>query len=291
MLPSHLPRRLAPLTLVMLVLVAVAACVPVEGTGRSRLLMTSAAQENAMGAQAYREILGKEKRCTDPATIALVERVGRRLAAVADPNGAHGFQWEFTVLESEEMNAFCLPGGKVAFYTGILPLCRNEAGMAAVMGHEIAHAIARHGGERMSQQQAAGLLSGAVAIALEANRVEPTTANVAMAAFGMGTQLGVLLPFSRAHELEADALGLQYMAKAGYEPQEAVAFWERFAQVGGGGPTFLSTHPASSDRAEQMTANLAQAQQCYQSAANRYGAGDLVPPSSRAAPAASSTKP
>jgi metalloendopeptidase OMA1, mitochondrial len=250
------------------------ACTQVDGTGRRQLLLTSAAQENQLGAQAYAEIRQQEKPCTDAATVAFVTRVGQRVAAAAPDKG---FTYEFTVLDSDTINAFCLPGGKVAVYTGILPLCANEAGLAAVLGHEIAHAIARHGGERMSQQYAQQIGGVTLAAMLEAKGVQPTTANLAMTAYGVGSQIGVMLPYSRNHELEADRLGLMYMAKAGYDPQEAVAFWQRFAGLGNGGtPGFLSTHPASDDRARALTALLPEARTLYEHS-SKFGAGAAVP--------------
>ena len=253
----------------------IAACAHVEGTNRSQLLLTSAAQENQLGAEAYAEVKQQEKACTDPETIALVERVGKRLAAVAPDRD---FKYEFVVLESDTINAFCLPGGKVAVYTGILPYCQNEAGLAAVLGHEIGHAIARHGGERMSQGMAAQIGGQTLAAVLQAKGVDPTNTNLAMTAFGLGAQVGVMLPFSRSHELEADYLGLTYMAKAGYDPQEAVAFWKRFATLSSGGtPAFLSTHPQSGDRAHDLADKMGEAKKLYAKAKEKYGTGANVP--------------
>jgi predicted Zn-dependent protease len=252
-----------------------AACARVEGTNRRQFLITSEAQENALGAQAYQEVLEKGKNANDPVGQAMVERVGRRLAAVAPQRG---YQWEFTLIEDPTPNAFCLPGGKVAIHTGILGLCRNEAGLATVMGHEIGHAIARHGGERMSQGTAASIVGSTVAAALQAKGVDPTTQNIATTAFGLGAKYGVILPFSRAHETEADALGIDYLAKAGYEPQEAVAFWTRFAALSGdGGPSFLSTHPKSADRAQTLDKLLPKAKATYEAAPQRHGSGEAVP--------------
>ena len=249
----------------------------VEGTGRTQLLLTSAEQENQLGAQAYGEILGQEKKSTDAEAAAMIQRVGKRLAAVAPD---HGFEWEFTLIESDQMNAFCLPGGKVAFYTGILGLCRNEAGIATVMGHEIAHAIARHGGERMSQAMAAQGLGTAFQAWLEGRDSSPALTQGAMLAFGAVAQVGVMLPFSRTHELEADEMGLEYMAKAGYDPKEGVEFWERFAQVAGsdgGIAKYFSTHPASGDRAAAFREQMAAAQKHYAAAPQKLGAGAPVP--------------
>ena len=251
-----------------------AACAKVDGTNRQQLLFTSAAQENQMGAQAYSEVKQQEKPCTDPDTVAFVERVAKRVAAMAPD---HGFTYEFVVLESDTPNAFCLPGGKVAVYTGILPYCANEAGLATVLGHEIGHAIARHGGERMSQgvmQQVGGV---ALASVLEAKGIAPTNATLAMAAYGAGSQYLGVLPFSRKHESEADYLGLTYMAKAGYDPKESVTFWQRFGALGSGGPSWLSTHPASADRAKALDEQMPMAEKLYAASKAKYGAGEQVP--------------
>jgi predicted Zn-dependent protease len=260
-------------------------CTTVEGTGRQQFIITSPAQENEMGATAYKEVQAKEKICTDAATVAFVKRVGERLAKVADPGGVHGFQWEFTVLESNTVNAFCLPGGKVAVYTGILPYCQNEAGLAAVMGHEIGHAIARHGGERMTQATLAQTALTVGAAAAQAKGYSDQTIQLGVAIGGLGAQYGAILPFSRKHESEADYLGLKYMAEAGYDPAEAATFWQRFAKLTDSGSTgivkkieaFSSTHPQSSDRATDLKAKEPEAKRLYDAAPVKYGAGEAVP--------------
>ena len=272
---------LRPILLLGIVVLACVACARVEGTNRNRLLLTSASQENALGVQAYAEVKQQEKLSTDPDAIALVTRVGKRLAAAA-PN--EGFTYEFTVLDSPTVNAFCLPGGKVAVYTGILPWCQNEASLAAVLGHEIGHAIARHGGERMSQQMVQQVGTQAAAAVMQAKGVTPTNQNLMLGLAGGLAQYGVLLPYSRAHELEADYLGLTYMAKAGYDPHEAVAFWKRFSALGGSTPALMSTHPSSPDRAKQMAEKMPEAEKLYAAAPNHYGAGELVPAKYRAMP-------
>jgi predicted Zn-dependent protease len=263
-------RRCLPIVIALLV---AAACATVPGTGRHQLLLTSAETENRLGLEASRDILKKEPKSNDPELNALVERVGRRIAAATPKND---FQWEYTVLESKEANAFCLPGGKVFVYTGILPYCGSEAGLATVLGHEVAHAIARHGGERMSQGIVAQLGQSMAAAALAAAGVQPTTANAVLVAYGAGAQLGVLLPYSRTHELEADRLGLEYMAKAGYDPNEAIVFWRAFAARGkGGGPTWLSTHPASAERSRQLDELLPSAMALYEQSP-KYGRGVTI---------------
>lgn len=252
----------------------------VEGTGRTQLAVYNDAQMDQMGAAAYADVLKTEKKSTDKEAIELVVRVGKRLAAQAPD---HGFTYEFTVLESATPNAFCLPGGKVAIYTGILGMCQNEAGIAAVMGHEIAHAIANHGNERMSHGALVQGTQQALGAFLQAKGVSPTTLNMSMTAFGLGANIGVMLPFSRSHELEADKLGLEYMSKAGYDPGEAVLFWQRFAALGDGGtPSFMSTHPASADRAKALQGHMSTAKQMYAGSSEKYGAGAMVPATYRA---------
>jgi len=256
--------------------IAAVACVQrVEGSGRTQLAIYSDQQMNTLGAQTYQSLLKDEKVSQDAEANAILQRVGQRLAAVA-PN--RGFTYEFTLLESATINAFCLPGGKVAVYTGILGLCDTEAGLAAVLGHEIAHAIANHGNERMSQGV---LIQGAeqgLAAWMQSSGVKPTTINLGMTAFGLGSQIGVMLPFSRSHELEADALGLDYMAKAGYDPAQAVSFWQRFAKLDDGGtPGWLRTHPLSEDRAKALNRRLATARRYYDAAPERHGAGATLP--------------
>lgn len=265
---------LAILTIAIAVTAGTTACSGVQRYA-DKVNLYSEPEENQMGADAYKEVLASEKRCTDAEANAMIERVGRRLAAVVP--GGEKFAWEFTLLESEQVNAFCLPGGKVAFYTGILAYCQNEAAVAAVMGHEIGHAVARHGGKRMTQGVILGGAQMALGEVLKAKGYSETTTNLSLAAAGGLANVGVVLPFSRGHELEADAMGLDYMAKAGYDPQEAVAFWQRFAALGSGGPAFLSTHPQSEDRAKELAKLMPKATQHYAAVAQKHGLGAKVP--------------
>jgi predicted Zn-dependent protease len=174
-----------------------------------------------------------------------------------------GYNWEFNLVESNDVNAWCMPGGKVVFYTGILPVCQGDNGVAVVMGHEIAHAIAEHGGERMSQGLLTQLGGMGLMIALENKPQE--TQELWMTAFGVGSQLGVMLPFSRLHESEADHLGLIFMAMAGYNPNEAVEFWKRMAAQKGGSspPEFLSTHPSDETRIADLQKLVPDAMKYY----------------------------
>ena len=173
------------------------------------------------------------------------------------------FEWEFILIEDEKTpNAWCMPGGKVAFYTGILPYTKDDTGVAVVMGHEVAHALAQHGNERMSQGLLVNLGGATLAKALETK--PEMTRNLWLGAFGLGTQVGVLLPYSRKHESEADRIGLILMAKAGYDPNQAVAFWERMSQSGGQAPPeFLSTHPANATRIADLKKHLPEAMTHY----------------------------
>lgn len=227
--------------------VLVAACGTVPITGRTQLQLIGERQEMQLGLTAFRDTLKKEKISADPRLNDMVQRVGRR---IADATGKTDYQWEFRVVDNDKMvNAFCLPGGKVAVYTGILPVTRDDAGLAAVIGHEVAHAIARHGGERMSQQLAVEGVVAATAVAV-AER-DPNKANLYAGLLGAGATVGVLLPYSRLQESEADRLGLIFMAKAGYDPRTAIEFWRRMAQSAKGKskpPEFLSTHPADETR-------------------------------------------
>ena len=258
------------LVLLLTAAMPLAGCSTVEETGRKRLLLVTRSQENQLGVDAYQQVLATEKRSTDKRMTTIVERVGRRIAAAADQPD---FQWEFALLESEQVNAFCLPGGKIAVYTGILPIMKNEAGVAAVVGHEVAHAVARHGGERLSQRLSVKVLEEALSIGLR--DASPHVRSSTMQAFGLGSQVGVLLPYSRVHELEADQMGLMYAARAGYDPREAVALWERMAaQDKQRPPEFLSTHPHEENRIEQLQEYMPDAIEAYEAGPTRYGKGE-----------------
>lgn len=229
--------------------VAATACVTVPYTQRSQLVLLSEPEEMALGADAYKEALAKAKVVRDPKIVALVNDVGQRIARVADKPE---YQWQFTVVDDpKQANAFALPGGKVAVYTGIFPVARDTAGLATVIGHEVAHAIARHGAERMSQGVVAQIAGTGLAVGLGGQT--PAARNAVMQAFGLGVQVGALMPFSRSQESEADQIGMILMAKAGYDPAAAAALWRRFEAAGSSGPPeFLSTHPSYSTRIQQI---------------------------------------
>jgi predicted Zn-dependent protease len=241
-------------------------------TGRSQLLMTSVSQEMQMGAQAYDQVKSdpKIRPSQDPREVEPVKRVAAQIIEAAKRSKyaemAQQFQWEVTVIKDDKTaNAFALPGGKMAVYTGIFPMARTEAGLAAVMGHEVVHALARHGAERMSQGQVtnAGLqiVGGAAGAAGRGGMLGQAT----MAALGVGAQVGVLLPFSRKHESEADYVGILLAAEAGYDPREAIALWERMGQMSGGGgqAEFMSTHPSHETRISQLKKWMPEAMAVY----------------------------
>lgn len=249
-------------------LLLLAACVSTPVSDKEAFIVIPFSQEVSMGEQAYKDLLSKEKISTDPRLNEVAGRVGRRLAATTNmPKLA----WEFTVIESEQKNAFALPGGKTAVYTGILPVCQNEAGLAAVLGHEIAHVTARHSGQRISQQF---LLMGAMTAA-SISLANNNQRDFLLGALGLGAMYGISLPFSRSNESEADQIGLIYMAEAGYDPREAVRFWGRFSEMKGNKqpPEFLSTHPADSTRLRGLQEYLPRAIQIYESRPTKYGLG------------------
>lgn len=255
----------------------VAACATVPITGRKQMNLLPESQMRSMAVTSYNQFLGQNPALpvTDQRA-QQVKRVGEKVANAAkrylQAKGATdriaGFQWQFNVVNSNEVNAWCMPGGKVVFYTGILPICQDDDGIAVVMGHEVAHAIARHGNERVSQ----GLLVQGGGMALDlaaamANQPEQTR-TLFQQAYGLGTTVGAILPFSRLHESEADEMGLIFTAMAGYDAAKAVPFWKRMSAHGGSRPPeFLSTHPDPDKR----SAKLAEQVRVAQAYARKYG--------------------
>jgi predicted Zn-dependent protease len=236
-------------------------------TGRTQLVDLSREQESALGLQSYREILSQSAVVTAGPQVDAVRGIGGRLVEAAqailpDVPWEH-FEWEFNLINSDQANAFCLPGGKVAVYTGILPITANENGLAAVMGHEIAHAIARHGAERMARQRLVQM--GSIAAGMSVGEMDPSTQRTVMAAIGAGAHYGLMLPFSRDHETEADRIGLLLAAHACFDPREAPRLWERMGQAGGGQqpPEFMSTHPSHGTRIRQLEAWMPEAMEIY----------------------------
>lgn len=249
------------------VAVLLCGCATVPYTNRTQFLITSESQEAALGAQVYQKVLSEEDIVRDPRLVDPVREVGRRIAAVAN---RPDYNWEFNVINAPDTaNASVLPGGKVIVYTGLYPVARDTAGLAAVLAHEVGHAIARHGGERMSQSTLLQALGTGLSIAFDG--ADTATQQGVMAAFGLGAQYGVLLPFGRSQESEADHIGLVLMAKAGYPPEAALELWQRFAAQGSAGPPeFLSTHPSHGTRQQQIREWLPEARGYLQS-------GDLAP--------------
>ena len=254
-------------------LVSLVGCETNPYTGRSQLLMTSVSQEIQMGAQAYDQVKRdpKMRPSQDPREIEPVKRVAARIIEAAKRSKyakmANQFQWEVTVIKDDKTaNAFALPGGKMAVYTGIFPMAKTEAGLAAVMGHEVVHALARHGAERMSQGQLTNATLQVVGAAAGASGGGGMLGQAAMAALGVGAEVGVLLPFSRKHESEADYIGILLAADAGYDPRESVALWERMGRMSGGGAPseFMSTHPSHETRITQLKQWMPEAMAIYQ---------------------------
>jgi len=247
--------------LVLLVFTFVAGCATVEYTNRKSMILIDKQQEMSLGAAGFKEMLAKEKISGDAVQSEMIQRVGKRIAAAAN---RPDYQWEFVLVDNAKtVNAVCMPGGKVVFYTGILPLCKDESGIATVMSHEIAHAIARHGAERVSQQIAAGALQDVLSEITTSQ--SPAKKQAILLGYGLATNVGVLLPFSRKHEYEADHIGLILMAKAGYDPRPAVDFWQRMAAQSGGPavPEFISTHPSDAKRVEEIKKVLPEALTYY----------------------------
>ncbi len=249
-------RRLKRAALLLCLALIVAACAKAAYTGRNQLLLISEGQETQLGLQAAQDVIKKEKISTDQLQTERVKRIGRRIAAAADKPE---YKWEFHLIEKNDVNAFCLPGGKVFVYTGILELATSNDELAAIMGHEIAHALVRHGAERMSSAMMLQVGGQAASIAL-GSTVSPAASQVFGQVYGIGAQVGVLLPHSRTQESEADEVGMILAAKAGYEPSGALTLWQKMdaysAKKGQTPPVFLSTHPSSKQRIADIQAKM-----------------------------------
>jgi predicted Zn-dependent protease len=237
-----------------------AACAIAPYTHRSQFIVVPESYEMSLGADAYKQTLSKAKVVHDPEIVALVTDVGRRIAKAANKPSYH---WEFTVIDDDKQaNAFALPGGKVAVYTGLFPVAHDTAGLAVVIGHEVGHALARHGAERMSQSLAVETVGTGLSIALGSQT--PAAHDAIMQAFGLGSQVGILLPFGRSQEAEADHIGLILMAQAGYDPHAALDLWKRFESSGKSSPPeFLSTHPSYGTREQNIAAWMPEAMSYY----------------------------
>ncbi len=256
----------------MLLLLAVfsLSCSTVPVTGRKQLNIIPSGTMLSMSYQQYDEFLKTNPLSKDAAQTVMVKRAGQRIQHAVETYFAergmsqelNGYAWDFNLVESDEVNAWCMPGGKVVVYTGLLKLAAGEDELAVVMGHEIAHAVAEHGNERMSQ----GLMTqfGGMALSKALEQKPAETQQLWMSVFGLGAQVGVLLPYSRLHESEADELGLIFMAMAGYDPNAALTFWQKMSAQGGGAPPeFLSTHPSDETRIRKIRELLPKAMQYY----------------------------
>ena len=251
----------------------VVACSTNPLTKKSQLTLLSESELQAVGSQQYQQFLSTNKVVSPSINrdAEMVKRVGQRLTRAVETyyqqNGIteklNGYRWEYNLVDDRAVNAWCMPGGKIVVYTGLLPVTQNEAALAVVMGHEVSHALLQHGNQRMSQQLVQQLGGVALSVAL-AN--EPTqTQNLFMAAYGAGTTVGVLLPFSRKQELEADRFGLIWPAMAGYNPQEAIPLWQRMERAAQGQkpPEFLSTHPSEGTRIDELERFMPEAMRYY----------------------------
>jgi len=270
----NMKRSMYQLASVLVAVVILNSCTTVPITGRKQLNLYPESEMITMSLTEYDTFIKENKLSTNTKQVELVKKVGARIAQSVETfltqNGlgdrVSGFQWEFNLVQNDTIpNAWCMPGGKVVVYTGLLPYTQTEEGLAVVMGHEIAHAVARHGNERMSQQM--GVQLGGVALATAVSQKPAETQQIFMTAYGAGAQLGVMLPYSRSHESEADKMGLIFLAMSGYDPNAAVAFWERMAKSGGSNtPEFLSTHPSDQTRINNLKAYIPEAMKYYKKA-------------------------
>lgn len=261
------------LATVAVLILGIAGCSQNAITGRNQLSLYNEADIQSMAAQQYRQFLTENKvvSATGNKDAEMVRRVGTRLSnaitqyytSQGKGKELEGYQWEYNLVDSKEVNAWCMPGGKIVVYTGLLPITQNEAALAVVLGHEITHALAHHGNERMSQQAIQQL--GGVALQTAIANKSAAAQNLMLSAYGIGSNVGALLPFSRKQELEADHYGLIFTAIAGYNPQEAIPLWERMKAAAGSShpPEILSTHPAEDTRIEKLKEEMPEALKYY----------------------------
>lgn len=258
------------ITFLLFMVIFFDACSRVPVTNRKQMKLLPESMLQNMSQTEYRKVMAKGPLSGNTAELNRIRTIGNKLAmAIESYMRSHkaadrlkGIKWEFNLIEKGEANAWCMPGGKVAFYTGLLPLCKDDIGIATVMGHEIAHAIARHGNERMSQQLM--VQTGQVGLALAMSSKPKETQSTFLMAYGLGAEIGFSLPYSRMHETEADKMGLIFMAMAGYDPSQALDFWKRMSQSGGQKPPqILSTHPSDETRIKNLRAFLPQAMKYY----------------------------
>jgi len=230
-------------------------------TGRKSHVAMSTREEALLGLQSYQQVLAQSESIDSGQELEMIKRVASRLASATGKAGAD-FEWQVSLIRSSQINAFCLPGGKVVVYTGILPIAQNEPALATVLGHEMAHATSRHGSQRVLEQNLAQ--TALIGVAMSLSDMDYDKQRAVMGALGAGTQFGVLMPFSRKHESEADAIGLLYMARAGYDPRESIRFWQRMENAGGAQPPeFLSSHPSHGTRIQQLEVEMPKALEEY----------------------------
>ena len=269
-------KRFAKIIPYILIAIFVISCATVPISGRKQLNIIPDSQILSMSFQQYDSFLKENRPSGNNAEAMMVKKVGRSIQRAVEKYFAdkgmaqvlNGYQWEFNLVDQDQVNAWCMPGGKVVVYTGLLPVAQDETGLAVVMGHEIAHAVAKHGSERMSQ----GLIAqmGGIALSKALEEKPDSTKLLWTTVFGLGTQFGIMLPYSRMHESEADHLGLIFMAMAGYDPRKAVQFWERMASQKGGKtpPEFLSTHPSDRTRIKDIEELIPDAMTYYNQTRN-----------------------
>ena len=264
---------LLPVTFLLIIIFFSSGCATVPITKRTQLNMISESEITASSLQTYNELISTSTLSTDRQAKKTLKKVGTRLSAATEELLAElnrgdeisYLDWEFNLIEDPDtVNAFCMPGGKIAVYTGLLPISKNESGLAAVVGHEIAHAIAKHGNERMSHLMIRDLGANILLTLLSGGETSERTQQVILVAYGLTTQVGAILPYSRLHESEADQLGMIIMAKAGYDPAQAVSLWERMNENSSASiPEFMSTHPNSQSRIDNMKSFLPEAEKYY----------------------------
>lgn len=262
-------RKFSMAALFLIGLLIVSSCSTVALTGRKQLHLVSDEEVLSLSKQSFNEYMATAKPSTNAQQTAMVVRVGKRIAMAVETylrnNGraddVKEFAWEFHLVQDKTPNAFCMPGGKIVVNEGILPYTQTEDGLAIVLGHEVAHAVAKHSAERISQQMLVSY--GGVGLGLLLSRKSDTTQELAQTVYGLGAQVGVMLPYSRLNESEADRMGLIFAAMAGYNPEAAIPFWQRMSQQGGGTPEFLSTHPSDNTRIKRLRELMPEALKYY----------------------------
>ena len=266
--------------LLISVVMGLYSCNSVPITGRQQLNLVSDQEVLSLSLQQYDDYIKTAKKSTDKTATALVTKVGTKIAdavaayfkVVGQEQLLADYKWEFNLVDDPQVNAFCMPGGKIVVYTGILPYTKDETGLAVVLGHEVGHAIAKHSNERMSQQMVVQGVGTGVGVLL--SNTSSTVQSIGSVVYGLGAEVGVMLPFNRKQELEADHLGLVLMAIAGYDPNQAIPFWERMSQQGGGSIELLSTHPSDATRIADIKKYLPEAMEYYNAV---WGKGSATP--------------